>query len=153
MSRLGRATRLVASFLTGMAVALWLFPLLAGPAIQELRLERDAARGQVENLETEVRKLKEGLQKQQKSPVVRSVRMQVEGPDPRVVLEAERRLQKQLTEQYAGRPIDGISAFLLTRRLQGTILDIDGVRYQFDVELVVLGPELTIFGVLNPVKG
>lgn len=153
MRRLAAATRLLAAFLTGVACALWLFPLLAGPAIQELRLDRDAARGQVETLETEVRKLKESLQKHQKSPVVRGVRLQVEGPDPRVVLEAERRLQKQLTEQYAGRPIDQISAFLLTRRLQGTILDIDAVHYQFDVELVVLGPEMTIFGVLRKVAG
>jgi len=139
--------------MTGVACSLWLFPVLAGPAVQSLRLERDEARGRVETLETEVRKLKESLQSRQSSPAVKRIYVQVEGPDDRVVLEAERRLKKQLTEQYAGHAVDDISSFLLARRLQGGILEIDGLRYQLDLDLVVVGPELAIYGVLNPVKG
>lgn len=152
MSGRALAIRLLAAFLTGAACSLWLFPLLAGPAVQELRLQRDGARARAETLETEVRKLKETLQNRQGRPVVKRVTVQVEGPDPRVVLEAERRLQKQLMEQYAGRALDDISSFLLARRLQGHILEIDGLRYQFDVELVVVGPELAVSGILVSIK-
>jgi len=144
------ATRLGAAFMTGVACALWLFPIMAGPSIQQLRLDRDPARARAETLETEVRKLKENLQKQPKGPVVRRITIQIEGPDDRVVVEGERRLQTQLTELYAGRPIEDVSAFILNRRLQGHILEIDGVRYQFTVELIIVGPELAVYGVLRP---
>ncbi|MDF2629129.1 MAG: hypothetical protein K0R39_2960 [Symbiobacteriaceae bacterium] len=149
MSRWATATRLGAAFMTGVACALWLFPVLAGPAVQQLRLDRDAARARAETLETEVRTLKESLQKRPSGLVVRRITVQIEGPDARVVVEGERRLQTQLTELYAGRPIDDISAFILNRRLQGHLLEIDGVRYQFTVELVIIGPELAVYGVLR----
>lgn len=136
----------------GVSCSLWLFPIIAGPRVQQLRLQRDAALGQVEKLEAEVAKLKESLQKRQGNPSVKEIHVQVEGPDHRVVLEAERRLAKQLTEQYAGRAIDDISPFLLARRVQGSIQEIDGVRYQIDVDLVVVGPELSLYGTLAPVK-
>lgn len=150
MSRWAMATRLGAAFMTGAACALWLFPIIAGPSIQQLRLDRDAVRARAETLETEVRKLKESLQKRQSGPVVRRITIQIEGPDNRVVVEGERRLRTQLTELYAGRPIDDVSAFILNRRLQGQILVIDGVRYQFTVELIIVGPELAVYGVLRP---
>lgn len=150
MSRWATAVRLGAAFMTGMACALWLFPIIAGPAVQQLRLDRDAARARAETLQTEVRKLKESLQKRPSGPVVRRIAVQIEGPDERVVVEGERRLQTQLTELYAGRPIDDINAFILSRRLQGHILEIDGVRYQFSVELIIVGPELAVYGVLRP---
>ncbi|HWI51939.1 MAG TPA: hypothetical protein VNT01_07345 [Symbiobacteriaceae bacterium] len=153
MNRWFMPTRLIAAFSIGFACALWLFPLLAGPTIQDLRLQRDEARGRVDTLETEVQKLQESLKNRQGRLVVKLITVQVEGPDERVILEAERRLKKQLTEQYAGRALDDISAFLLNRRLQGLILEIDGIRYQFSVELVVVGPELAVYGVLHPVKG
>lgn len=147
------AVRLAAAFLTGAACALWLFPLLAGPTIQKLRLERDSARGEVETLKTEVRKLKDSLQRPKTGPTVTQVVVQFEGPDRRVVVESERRLQKQLAEQYAGRNIDDVSPFLMARRIQGQLLEIDGLRYQVDVELVVVGPELAVYGVLARVPG
>lgn len=150
MSRWAMATRLGAAFMTGVACALWLFPIMAGPSIQQLRLERDAAQARAKTLETEVRKLSESLQKRPSGPVVRRVVVQIEGPDNRVVLEGERRLQTQLAELYAGRPIEDVSAFILGRRLQGHLLEIDGVRYQFTVELIIVGPELAVYGVLRP---
>jgi hypothetical protein len=153
MSRSALAIRLLCAFLIGGACAFSLLPLVAGPTVQRLRLERDEARGRAETLEAEVSKLKVALQRKQSAPTVRHVSLVVDGPDHRVVVEAERRLTKELTEQYAGRPIEDISPFLLTRRVQGELLTIDGVRYQLKVELVVLGPEIALYGVLAPLKG
>lgn len=153
MTRRSLAFRLGAAFMIGIACAFWALPLFAGPTVQRLRLERDTARARVEVLEREVAKLKTALQRKQGTATVRGVHVTVDGPDHRVVLEAERQLQADLTEQYAGRPVDDISPFLLTRRVQGQILTIDAVRYQFQVELVVVGPELSLYGVLVPVKG
>jgi hypothetical protein len=153
MRRAQTATRLGAAFMLGVTCSLWLFPVVFGPQVQGLRLQRDEARVRAERLEGEIAKLKESLQSQQGHPSVKRVQVQIEGPDHRVVLEAERRIAKQLTEQYAGRPIDDISSFLLARRVQGSIQEIDGVRYQLDVELMIVGPELSLYGVLAPVKG
>lgn len=149
----GGAARFGATFMLGVACALWLMPLLAGPVVQRLRLDRDEALKRAETAEEQVRKLKEALESRQGSPGVQRVQVQLEGPDHRVVLEAERRVQKQLTSQYAGRPIDDVSPFLVARRLQGTILEIDGVKYQLDIEVLAVGPELAVYGVLKPLKG
>jgi len=145
-------TRLGAAFMLGIACALWLLPVVFGPRMQALRLERDEAWGKVELLESEVRKLKESHQSRQAGVVVRRIHVQLEGAGDRVVLEAERRLQKQLAEQYMGRRAEEITVLLLTRRLQGLILQIDGVGYQLDVELLAVGPELGVYGTIAPLK-
>ena len=140
--------RLGAIFLLGFACALWLLPLVAGPEVQRLRLQRDQARGRVEALEAEVKKLKETQQQGRARPKVERVKVQVEGADERVALEAERRLTKQLAGLYVGRDLDDVDSFLLARRVQGLLLEIDGVQYQFQLQLLLVARELAVYGEL-----
>ncbi|HLN61661.1 MAG TPA: hypothetical protein VK464_08930 [Symbiobacteriaceae bacterium] len=141
--------RLGAIFLLGFACALWLLPLVAGPEVQRLRLQRDDARGRVEALEAEVKKLKETQQQGRARPKVERVKVQVEGAGERVALEAERRLTKQLAGLYVGRDLDDVDAFLLARRVQGLLLEIDGVQYQFQLQLLLVARELAVYGELG----
>jgi hypothetical protein len=149
----GGAPRLAAAFLLGAICSFWLLPVVAGPEVQRLRLQRDEARGRVEALEAEVQKLKETEQKGRTGPTVQRLKVRVEGADQRVTLEAERRLVKMLTPLYVGRPLSGVDSFLLARRVQGVLWEIDGVQYQLDIELLVVASELAVYGVLAPAKG
>lgn len=144
--------RMAASFSLGLACAVWLLPVLAGPAMQRITLERDEYRKRAEALEAQVAKLKEARAQDRTVPVVQKVKVQIEGADHRVVVEAERRLEKQLSQQYMGRSLDDVDPFLLTRRVQGSLLEIDGVRYQLNVALLTVWPELALYGVLDPLK-
>ncbi len=145
-------SRLAAAFMLGFACAIWVFPVLGGPTVQKLRLERDEARTKVEALQSEVLTLKEALRSQQVEPVIKAVRVQMDHKDRRVRVEAQRRLQKQLWDEYVGRAIGDVSSLLLWQKIQGVVLDIDGVRYQLDVDLIGIGPgsELLLIGSLTP---
>lgn len=145
------ALRLGTAFALGVACALWLFPVIAGPRMQELRLARDKAEQEAESLREEVAKLKQAAQNQQWQPRVSRARVEVEAPDQRVAVEAKRRLHKELT-QLVGRPLDDISFLLLYTRLQGALMVIDGVKYRLEVKAIVIAPELRLYGGLSPVK-
>lgn len=150
------AARLAATFMLGVACAIWLLPVIAGPRVQQLRLERDESRSEVEALRGEVLKLKESLQEQnQVRPLVKRAQVEIHGVDDRVRLAVQSRIQKQLHEEQVGRPLDDISPVLLLSRLQGkeSLMEVDGVRYQLEVKLLVIGPELMLFAELSPVKG
>lgn len=151
MSRWAPASRLLAAFTTGLAVAIWLFPVIAGPRVQQLRLERDQAMARVEALQAEVVKLKEADRKQPGQAVVLRARAEVEAPDQRVALEAGHRIQKELAEEQVGRRIEEISFLLLYSRYQGRLLAIDGIRYQVTVRALVIGPEVALYGEVHPV--
>lgn len=146
--------RLAAVFMLGVACAIWLFPLLAGPQMQQLRLDRDKAAAEAESLRGEVLKLKEALQERQVRPLVKRARAEISGVDERVRLAVERQLQQEMHESQVGRPLDDISPVLLLSRLQGkkSLMEVDGVQYQLDVKLLVVGPELILYGELFPVK-
>lgn len=144
--------RLLAAFLLGLACAVWLVPAVAGPLVQRLRLERDQARAEAEELRADVNRLQEAERKKQaKKPVVRRARALIEGPDQRVALEVERRLQQQLAPQV-GRPVEEISFMLLYASLHGSIMTIDGVLYRISVRTIVIGQELTVYGSASTVK-
>lgn len=152
MSRWLPGSRLLAAFAIGVAVAIWLFPVLAGPRVQRLRLERDGALAQVEALQAEVVKLKEAARKRPEHCEVQRARAEMDGPDQRVGLEAGRRIQKELAGEQIGRRIEDISFLLLYSRYQGQLMEIDGVLYQVEVKALSIGPELTLYGRLQPVK-
>jgi hypothetical protein len=145
------ANRLAAAFALGTACAIWLFPVMLGPRVQQLRLERDALATRVEALQAEVLRLKEDERKRQQVPLVRRTRVEMRAPDERVRLEAVRRLQKALAGQV-GRPVDDISPYLLYTDLQGTDMQIDGVRYRLDIRFMAISSELTLVGQITPVK-
>lgn len=152
MSRWVRAGRLISAFTVGMAVAIWLFPVIAGPRVQRLRLERDQAISKVEALQAEVVKLKQAERKQSVECEVRRARAEMEGPDDRVGLEAGRRIQKELSDEQIGRRIDDISFLMLYSRYHGQLMEIDGILYQVEVRAVAIGPELTLYGKLKSVE-
>lgn len=143
--------RLAAAFLIGAACALWLFPVIAGPRVQQLRIDRDEARSAVESLEAELAKLREAAETRQGRPVVKGVVVVLEGPDQRVRLEAENRLEKELTSTV-GLPVDDAAPMLLYSRLQGRMIRIDGILYYLDLKWMALGSKLEVYGVLTPVK-
>jgi hypothetical protein len=144
-------SRLGAVFMLGVASAFWLFPVIAGPGVQKLRLKADRAEAQAESLQAEVKRLKEAERKRQQVPMVRRTRVDLRAPDERVKLEAIRRLQKELADQV-GRPVDDISPLLLYTDLQGTDMRIDGVRYRLDIRFMSVGAELALSGQIAPVK-
>ncbi|MFZ5828381.1 MAG: hypothetical protein ACOY94_29110 [Bacillota bacterium] len=152
MSRWVRASRLLSAFAIGVAAAIWLFPVIAGPRVQQLRLERDEAISKVEALQAEVVKLKEAERKRSVGCEVRRARAEMEGPDDRVGLEAGRRIQKELSAEQIGRRIDDISFLMLYTRYHGQLMEIDGILYQVEVKGVAIGPELTLYGKLKPVE-
>lgn len=151
MSRWGRASRLLAVFALGIATAVWIFPVIAGPRVQRLRLERDEARSMAEALQAEVVKLKEAERKRTVQCEVRRARAEMEGPDERVGLEAGRRIQKELADEQIGRRIDDISFLMLYSRYHGRLMQIDGILYQVEVRALAIGPEMTLYGALKPV--
>ncbi len=153
MSRTGRETRLAAAFLLGAACALWLFPVLAGRQIQQLRLQRDEAQARAGRLEGEVAKLKEAERKRQSGLVVQRTRAHIEAPDKekRVALEVEGQLQKRLSE-YERRPVSEVSFLMLYANFQGNLFEVDGVLYQLDVKAVAIGTELILYGMIAPVR-
>ncbi|MFZ5814783.1 MAG: hypothetical protein ACOY93_05725 [Bacillota bacterium] len=152
MSRWIPGSRLLAAFATGVAFAIWLFPVIAGPRVQRLRLERDEALTKVEALQAEVVKLKEAQRKQPLQCEVLRARAEMEGPDQRVGLEAGRRIQKELADEQVGRRIDDISFLMLYGRYQGRLMEIDGILYQIEVRALTIGPEVTLYGRLVPVE-
>lgn len=148
------ALRLAAAFMLGMACALWLFPVLAGRTVQELRLARDREQARAGALATELQQMRDAENRRQSGSVVKRTHAHVEGPDKdqRVALEVERRLQKRLAE-HEGRPVGEISFLLLYSKFQGNLFEVDGVLYQLDVKAVALvGPDLTLYGVIVPVN-
>lgn len=152
MSGWAGATRLAAAFALGCAVMIWLLPVIAGPGVQRLRLERDEALARVEMLEAEIAK----LQAAERKPVVCEInraRAEIEGPDERVGLEAARRIQKELAAEQIGRQLDNVSFLILYGRYQGRLMEIDGVTYQLHVQGLAIGPELALFGRLSQVDG
>ncbi|HEY8347574.1 MAG TPA: hypothetical protein VIL07_09925 [Symbiobacteriaceae bacterium] len=151
MSGRASALRLLAVFALGVACGLWVTPLLVGPRMQQLRLERDEAAARVEALEAEVTRLRELARQHRQVPTVNRVRVELTGADRRTLLEAERRLTQQLSERQVGRPVDQVSAMMVYGMLQGTDWTIDGVRYNLDIRFMVIGPELTLYGQLTPV--
>lgn len=146
------ASRLLASFAVGLAAAIWLFPVIAGPRVQQLRLERDDALSRVEMLQAEVVKLKEAERKRPVHCEVGRARAEMEGPDQRVGLEAARRIQKELADEQVGRRVEDISFLILYGRYHGRLMEIDGVLYQVEVKAVSIGPELTLYGRMAPVE-
>lgn len=151
MSRRARALPLLAAFAMGFAVAIWLLPVMAGPTVQRLRLERDAALAQVEALEAEVAKLESA---ERKRPVVCQIaraRAEIHGPDERVGLEAARRIQKELAAEQIGRQLENVSPLILYGRYNGRLMEIDGVLYQLGVQAVMIGPDLVLLGRLEPI--
>lgn len=152
--RRGRSwTQLGAVFMLGIACSFGLFPILMGPQIQRLRLERDQAFAEADALRTEILKLREAQQKQPDHPTVRRVRVMLDGSGERVLLEAERRIQKLLQEEV-GRRIDDISSLLIMQKFQGkgSELQIDGVTYYLEIKVLVIGPEISLYGVLTSAK-
>lgn len=143
------APRLAAAFALGAACAIWAMPLLLGPRMQQLRLERDEAAARAEALQDEVARLKEEDRLRQQVPTVSRVRVELTGADRRTLLEAERRMVQQLSEAQVGRPIDQVSAMLVYGLLQGTDWNIDGVRYNLNIRFLVIGPELILYGELS----
>lgn len=153
MSRWATAGRLTAAFTLGLASAIWLFPVIAGPRVQQLRLERDEAITRVDALEAEVVKLKEAERTRCADQCeVRRAGAQIDGPDQRVGLEAGRRIQKELADEQVGRRIDDISFLMLYSRFHGRLMEIDGILYQLEVKALTIGPEVTLYGRLGPVE-
>lgn len=144
------AARLAAAFALGVACAIWVTPLLLGPRMQQLRLERDEAAAQLEALQTELARLRAEAGQRQQVPTVGRVRVELTGADRRALLEAERRIGQQLSEGQVGRPIDQVRAMLVYGMLQGTDWAIDGVRYHLNIRFLVIGPELILYGELAP---
>lgn len=134
----------------GVACALWLLPVIVGPQLQQLRLDRDRWMARAQTLEAEVKKMQAAASRHRSGPVVTRARVELQVPDERVALEAQRRLQAQLTAEAVGRPVEAVSPLLLYSRLQGAVLTVDGVRYQLEVRLLSVGAELALFGVLQP---
>lgn len=152
MSRWQRALPLMASFAMGFAVAIWLLPVMAGSAVQRLRLERDFCLAEVETLEAEVAKLQSAERKRPVVCQVARVRAEIQGPDERVGLEAARRIQKELAAEQVGRQLENISPVMLYGRYNGQLMEIDGVTYQLSVQALLIGPELMLLGRLEPVE-
>ncbi len=152
MSRWQRALPLLASFAMGFSVAIWLLPVLAGPTVQRLRLERDFCLAQVETLEAEVAKLQSAERRRPVVCQVARVRAEVDGPDERVGLEAARRIQKELAAEQVGRQLENVSPVLLYGRYNGRLMEIDGVTYQLSVQALLIGPELMLLGRVEPVE-
>jgi hypothetical protein len=150
VSRWRTAGRLLAAFATGLATAIWLFPVMAGPQIQRLRLERDQALARTEELEEQLAKLKEAGEGGSTPYDVQRVRAEIDGPDERVGLEAERRLQKELA-RLLGRRVESVSAVGLYTRHQGRLMEIDGLLYQLEVRTITIAPELSLYGELQQV--
>ena len=146
-------TQLGAVFMLGIACSLLLFPILMGPQIQRLRLERDQALSEADALRTEILKLREAQAKQPDHPTVRRVRVVLDGPGERVLLEAEKRVQKSLNDEI-GRRIDDISSLLVLQKFQGkgSEMQIDGVTYYLEIKVLVIGPEIALYGVLTSAK-
>ncbi len=151
MSRWQRALPLMASFAMGFAVAIWLLPVLAGPTVQRLRLERDACLAEVEALEAEVAKLESAERKRPVVCTIQRVRAEIDGPDERVGLEAARRIQKELAAEQIGRQLENVSPVILYGRYNGRLMEIDGVTYQLSVQALMIGPELVLLGRVEPV--
>lgn len=145
------ANRLTAAFLTGMACALWLFPVIAGPRVQQLRNERDEAADQVKTLQLEVEKLRETSNKRNAPPNIKAITLRLDAPDDRVRLEAQNQLKKELTRQV-GRALDEVSPELIHSQLQGRLMRIDGLMYQLDIKFVAVSSELRLYGELVPLK-
>src|SRR5690606_9736204 len=80
VSRWQRALPLLASFAMGFAVAIWLLPVMAGPTVQRLRLERDFCLARVETLEAEVARLEQAERRRPVVCQVARVRAEIEGP-------------------------------------------------------------------------
>lgn len=144
------ASRLAAAFMVGAASSLWLFPVIVGPRIQQLRMERDEARVEVESLKGQVEQLKEAERQRQGRPVIKRIAPHLEG-DQRVVMEAQRRLQQELKPQI-GRPIDNLQPLELFAKLQGSYMEIDGVLYRLELRAVAISAEIALFGEVAPVK-
>lgn len=142
--------RLGSAFGIGLAVSLWLYPVVAGPTVQRLRLERDQAQTRLEALQTEVDQLRAQQQKQPAPCTIRRVVVEIDGADQRVSLEVGRRLQKELAPRFTGRQAEAVSFLLLYGEYQGRQLEVDGLRYQLEVRAVVIGPELALYGWLQP---
>lgn len=143
--------RMLSAAVVGLAFALWLFPVLAGPKVQRLRLEHDRAVAENESLRNEVSRLKEAAEQRQGRPVVKRVKATVDGPDQRVSLAAEKKLERELSPQV-GRPIDDTDPVLLYSRLHGRLILIDGILYYLEVRLLAVGAELRLYGMLRPVR-
>lgn len=152
MSRWALASRLLSAYTVGLATAIWLFPVIAGPRVQQLRLERDDLLTRVELLQTEVVKLKEAERKRPVQFEVLRARAEIEATDQRVGLEAGRRLQKELLNEQVGRRVEDISFLILFGRYHGRLMEIDGVLYQLEVKAMVIGQELTLYGRVQPVQ-
>lgn len=152
MSRWQRALPLLASFAMGFAVAIWLLPVMAGPTVQRLRLERDFCLARVETLEAEVARLEQAERRRPVVCQVARVRAEIEGPDERVALEAARRIQKELAAEQVGRQLENVSPVILYGRYHGRLLEIDGITYQLWVQVLLIGPELALLGRVEPVE-
>lgn len=153
MSPKAQGLRLGAAFMLGVACALWLFPVLAGRQIQQLRIERDEAIAQVEVLRKQVAQLEETERKQQGGQVIKRAHAHIEGPnkDRRVALEVERRLQKRLSERE-GDQVAEVSFLILYSQFQGSLFEVDGVVYQLEVKALAIGPDLVLYGWITPIS-
>ena len=139
MTRWERGLPLLAAFAMGFAIAIWLLPVMAGPTVQRLRLERDAALARVEELEAEVAKLQAAERRRPVVCQIARVRAEIYGPDERVGLEAARRIQKELAAEQIGRQLENVSPLILYGRYQGRLMEIDGVMYQLGVQVLMIG--------------
>lgn len=144
------STRLAAAFCMGVLCALWLLPVWTGATVQRLRLDRDRALAELAALRTEVLRLKVASARQA-LPLVKGVSLHVDGPDQRVMLAARERLRKELAAQV-GRPVDEVNPILLYSQLQGRLLQFDGLLYQLELKLLIIGAELKLYGSLHPVR-
>jgi hypothetical protein len=144
---------MISAFILGMAAALWLFPILVGPQMQRLRIERDRSVDEVQSLRSELVKLKEAQRSPQWRPVIKVAEVKLEGEvGDRVLLEAQKRVKKELTEHYVGRPLDDVSDLMLFAKFQGREWEIDGVRYRLEIRVVTIRAELTLYGILAAEK-
>lgn len=145
------ASRAMALVAIGAACALWLFPVLAGPRVQQLRLERDGARAEVEALRNEISHLRKISAEGRGAPLVKRVSAVVDGPDRRVTLEAEQLLKRELAA-HVGRAVEEVSPVLIYSRLHGRLLTIDGIDYTMEIRLLTLSTDLRAYAVLRPIQ-
>ena len=138
-----RLPRSLACLLLGGALGGAAATVRTGFELHRVIAERDALADQVADLQVRLQRLEESLQRRRRRPVS-AVEVRLQGLDPADELRLREQL-RPLLDEFVGREVDQVDPALVSRVLDGRLLDLGGRTVRLRLQQLWVTDRLTVW--------
>jgi len=136
--------KIIASLLIGFLAGAAGINLITAREIDRLYLEKKEMQVEIYDLSLQLEKLQEQLASNQ--PSVETVEVAIinrEQLSPFTIVGIKREVQK-LTQDLVGQDLEAVNPHLLSRLLNGRIIEVEGKKFTLSIELIIIGEKTVV---------